>query len=91
MFAAAGKAEILTGVDDVFFTFVADDALAVKSEDQRVAGSGVLAETRTGVKRHEREFHCFAAGNVHVDDLSVLIGDKLAETENLPNFDCLIH
>ena len=41
MFAAAGKAEILTGVDDVFFTFVADDALAVKSEDQRVAGSGV--------------------------------------------------
>ena len=59
----------------MLLTLVADHALSVKCEDQRIAGCGVLGQTRAGVKCHESEFHCPAMGNVHVDDFSVLIGD----------------
>ncbi len=53
-------------------TLVADDRLALKRKDQRIAGRCMLIKTRAGGKAHERELHAIIMRQVHVHDLSVL-------------------
>jgi len=50
----------------------ADDRLALKRKDQRIAGRRMLIKTRAGSKAHERELHAIIMRQVHVHDLSVL-------------------
>lgn len=48
-----GKTEILTGFDGMFFSFVANHALAIQHEDERFARSGVFGQFGARIKGHD--------------------------------------
>lgn len=67
-----GKTEILTGFDGMFFSFVANHALAIQHEDERFARSGVFGQFGARIKGHDNKLHLVVMHDIHVDDLSCL-------------------
>jgi len=89
--AACGEFEVFACLNRVSFTLIADNAFAVKSEDQRFAGSGVFGKSRAVVKAHNNELHLFIMSDVHIDNFAFLIRQQLCEFEYFSYFDCIIH
>ena len=75
----------------MFFSFVANHALAIQHEDERFARSGVFGQFGARIKGHDNKLHLVVMHDIHVDDLAVLIGDNFCQSENFTRLDCLVH
>jgi len=80
---ARGHDDALTLVQDVLDAVDRDPAHAVEAGDHRVAAGFVGADLLTLVKREERDAHVLVLRQRAADDLTGLIGDLIAQGQNL--------
>ena len=80
---ARGHDDALTLVQDVLDAVDRDPTHAVEAGDHRVAAGFVGADLLTLVKREERDAHVLVLRQRAADDLTGLIGDLIAQGQNL--------